>query len=118
MRELDYYSGFEGEPEYVVQSAQMRIRVWQGDFDEVFRMLEPGPEGWEGIALAYNVCTLDDDAWEPKGWRDPDPADTLRRLEELSGLVPDGRARLFHEAYIELLRIALRDGGDVHVREE
>jgi hypothetical protein len=115
-REFDFYSGFSGEPEYIITSDAMRIRAWAGYFDEVVRTLEPGPEGWVGIALAYHMCALDQDPRD--GWLDPDPADTLRQLEQAADRLPIGRARDFRDAYLELLRAALRTRSAVYVREE
>ena len=90
MKEVDYYTGFEGEPEMVFSLMDSKgtplhvVRCWIGYFDQIMQEIVPGPSGeWEGMSLHYAMIT---------GWRERslwvcDCADLY--LEQLKRIRPD-----------------------------
>jgi hypothetical protein len=73
MKVIDYYIGFEGEPEIrIIQKSKdghniALLKLWGAYFDIIMELIEPNEEGyWEGIALPYNLATgwYDDGSWE------------------------------------------------------
>jgi hypothetical protein len=53
--EIDFYFGFEREREFGVVSSgpagTSRVRLWEGHFDTIMSHVQPGPDGWRGLAL-------------------------------------------------------------------
>lgn len=116
---LDLYSGFEGEPEYVIthrdpNGRQRTIRAWGGHFDAIVMRFEPGPAGWMGIALHVHLLT----GWHDREeWTDPNPTDTLRQLELVDRGVLDEAAGELLRWWCDFLRATVRGGGAVSIRE-
>ena len=114
----DFYTGFEGEPEIAIEhqppgGSSSSIRTWVGFFDELMEKLEPGPEGWTGIAAHHHLHT----GWNSEeSWQDPDVADTRRQIGIPGESSLKGQARDLRSAFIELLDDALRAGGRVILR--
>lgn len=84
MKEINYYDGFESEPEikFVMNTAENSsvIRMWVGYFDEIMRMIPPVNDEWIGITYQYNM---------EEGWYDESPwvipeLNTLRNQIELA----------------------------------
>ena len=56
MNSIDYYTGFEGEPEVIFTrrrldgESQSQIRLWVGYYDDMIEQIPPGKNGsWKGI---------------------------------------------------------------------
>lgn len=70
-KELDFYKGFEGEPELVIFTKDKNdkvlatIRLWVGFFDAIMGSIKPNNHGvWEGVTLHFH---------EETGWYDESP---------------------------------------------
>lgn len=66
---IDFYSGFEGEPEmrFVRRTAddeEFVVRIWIGFFHYIMDSVEPSVNGWKGLALTYHTC---------QGWYEESP---------------------------------------------
>lgn len=120
--DVDLYSGFEGEPEVFIElrrpdGSTATIHVWLAVFDAMMDFIEPGPDGWSGITLPHHMATgWDDGGW----WVDPDPADTLSKLEGIAeACAADGESvRVLREAFAGYLREAIEGGGRVSIRQD
>jgi len=106
---IDFYSGFEGEPEIRFSRAHRGgdnhvVRMWVGCFDSIMSKVEPGPAGWTGLALPYHLATgwYDSSPWSIP---DLDPVVDQWGSIETASLQPDCvRA---HAAVLDLLRQAM-----------
>lgn len=72
IKEFDFYSGYEGEPEFsVIQKSsigvvKITIKMWIGFFDSLIEPIMPNSNGeWEGIILYYhtNINWFDNSPW-------------------------------------------------------
>ncbi len=65
MKMIDFYSGFEGEPEIVICSSNIELRIWVGYFDPIMEILFDLEltcfNEAVGIAAQWCICT---DWWE------------------------------------------------------
>ena len=55
---LNFYKGFEGEPELTIlqvaknENTKLYLKIWMGYFDEIIERIKPNEKGyWEGITL-------------------------------------------------------------------
>ena len=120
--DVDLYSGFEGEPEIVIElrrpdGTTATIHVWLALFDEMLNHIEPGPSGWSGITLTHHMAIgWDDGDW----WTDPDPKDTLAKLEGIADACAAGgeSVRVLREAFAGYLREAIEADGRVSIRSD
>ncbi|MES2638741.1 MAG: hypothetical protein V4850_04645 [Myxococcota bacterium] len=116
----NFYQGFEGEPELIVELRVARarkatVRAWTGYFDELMALVPPSAEGWTGLALHYHLCT----GWQEENeWIDPDPADTRSKLDAARDLLSSETARSFADALLSLYGGVVREGGVVVWRLE
>jgi hypothetical protein len=115
----DFYQGYEGEPELIVELRVARgrkatVRAWNGHFDRLMVLVPPSPEGWTGLALHYHLHT----GWqEEHEWVDPDPADTVSKLRAARPLAT-GATQLFADGLLSLYEGVVREGGAVVWRLE
>lgn len=116
----DLYAGYEGYPEFSVElrrrgSVERTLRAWNGFLERALAHLEPGPDGWVGLALHYHMLT----GWlEQPEWADPDPGGSRKLLEAARESCQDDETRVFIDAYIDILRDAIEGGGQIVLREE
>jgi hypothetical protein len=73
MKVIDFYQGFEGEPEVVVShrgidgGLKSQINMWFGYFDDLMEHIPPGKSGdWEGVPKYYHslIHWRDNKDWE------------------------------------------------------
>lgn len=118
MKTLDFYSGFEGEPEIQIllknqdNNPFLELKVWIGYFDAVLKKIKTINGNWEGIALHYHLETgLYDDEWE---------CDNLFLLKsqllniDLDGM--DSKDQQFIEAFINLVLDAIKHNDRLFIR--
>lgn len=92
---IDYYSGFEGEPEinflYTgLDGIDYSINMWIGYFDNIMGCVEPTSEGWKGLSYYYHTHT----GWyEHSPWQVPDMLIVLSELQSIDDLLLDPKSR-------------------------
>jgi hypothetical protein len=58
---IDFYSGFEGQPEINIvceidHTNSLTIKLWEGYFDSIMSAVQPNEHGqWEGVMEAYHL---------------------------------------------------------------
>jgi len=113
----DFIVGFEAEPEIRFSETHNgepvdTVRMWEGYFDELMGLLVPGPDGWSGLALQYNLVT----GWYVSpSWRVPDLQNTVAEWKSISTDDLDTEVRLAHSAVLDLLEHARRAGHSVSI---
>lgn len=90
MKEMNYYDGFEPEPEikFVLDSVDQPsvLRMWVGYFDEIMKMIPPVNSEWLGIAYEYNM----EEGWyEESPWIIPELHILKSQLEIIKDSVTD-----------------------------
>jgi hypothetical protein len=85
--ELDYYRGFECEPEINFISEERdkvisQIKIWIGYFNQLMEISEPNASTgkWESLALHFH---LDTGWYEEEKWKLPDIPESVTFFEEL-----------------------------------
>lgn len=72
MKNIDLYSGFEGEPELVffvedkTGHIYLKLKIWIGFFDKILEKIKPESNGaWEGVPFFYHTQTgwYDEENW-------------------------------------------------------
>ena len=109
----DFYSGYEGEPEYVFRllgAPTRSIRTWGGYFDAIMKEVTPGPNGWESLAKTYH---LDEGWFDESPWGVPDVARAHSQLESVRSGSLDETVRAVHSALCALFLHALTSGDRV-----
>jgi hypothetical protein len=104
----NFYEGFEGEPELVVSlkgNREEAFSAWVGHFDNVMIHVNPGPEGWDGLAEHYHCDTGYNDGL----WRDPNPSDTAKMLRSVMPKLR-GECREFAEQFLDFAERAAKTG--------
>jgi hypothetical protein len=86
MEILDFYEGFEGEPEITIiqkdkeNNIITKLKLWDGYFSEIINLIEPNEKGyWEGVTLLYHV----DLSWLDEPWECDDVGLFLKQLESI-----------------------------------
>lgn len=115
-----YYDGFEGEDEIFFAAAKdgrvrRRLGVWNGYINDIIRIIEPAPGGWEGITYHYHVTGLDAFS-EEKPWR---IEDITLVYKQLASVTPDmlsysKTAEVLREI-TDLLKEAADNGEEVYL---
>jgi hypothetical protein len=122
MEIIDYYSGFEGEPEVIVTRRSLKgenrsqIRLWVGYYDDIIEQIPPGKNGsWEGIPKDYHLL---------EGWRDNTDrqcADTQLLLAQLQA-IDTTKFRLesskVHSALVFILRECINTGDNLFIMQD
>lgn len=62
MKTIDFYQGYEGEPEFILTRRARSgidsciLRLWDGYFHDTIEQIPPGTDGnWQGVTLHYHV---------------------------------------------------------------
>jgi hypothetical protein len=116
----DFYSGFEGEPEIIIElkgpdGPIETIRMYYGYFRDVMTLIEPENGEWTGLALPYNLC----EGWyDVSFWRVPDTKEALAQWEKIDERkIPDD-SRVVYQAVRDLMREAVKSGAALWISEE
>ena len=107
----DFYSGYEGEPEYIfcIETQPSRcLRIWGGYIDAIMRAVAPGPSGWHSLAKFYH---LDEGWFDGSPWLIPELSRALQQLQSIDSSKLDEQSKRVFIALCELLQVAL-DLGD------
>lgn len=116
----NFYAGFEGEPELVVEAWRDeellgRVDAWMGYFDTLMEACEAGPDGRHGLSLAYHVQS----PWfYEQEWQDPNPRSTVEIVSGALSKVEDPQVRAVGKAIISLASACLEHGGRLFFRVE
>ena len=113
---IDFYAGFEGEPEIrfvarIDAAPERIIRLWVGYFDAIMGRVEPTNGRWTGLARPYNLH----EGWYERPWKVVDVksvADEWARIL-IEGL-PSPSADA-HGAVLRLLNEAAEHDGEVSI---
>lgn len=106
MEVIDFYEGFEGEPEIQIISknskgkAEAALRLWIGYLDAVVKLIEPNEAGfWEGVPLYYHTANNWEDVeiWECK--------DKELFVDQLNKIDTVSLSGDYEKAYQEILKI-------------
>ncbi len=72
-KNIDHYSGFEGEPEIQFMSISKNnekiiLHIWGGYFNSIMDSIEASKEGWKGLAYFYHLHEgwYEEDLWQIK----------------------------------------------------
>lgn len=108
----DFYSGFEGEPELVVERrvgdlTYESVHAWIGHLNHLMNSFPVQPGGWSGIAYHHHMDT----GWNDGEWLDPSPDQTYDILQAARQTTEDGQARSLADALLGLCRKAMSEGG-------
>ncbi len=111
----DYYSGFEGEPELTFTRSDGAVfRVWEGFFSWIMAAVDPGPNGWHGLARPYHLLLWDENPYDVT-----DLPESVAQLREVSPNRLDQDARdqllLVLSDLVEFLEEAAKVGHTVSV---
>lgn len=108
--EIDFYTGFEGEPELVftqvVNDYKKIFRLWEGYFDTIIQHISVSTDGnWKGLAYHYHLCL---GCWgdDQKDWQIPNIAEALIQLQEIKIQEEDTQTVIILDALIEFLKEA------------
>jgi hypothetical protein len=113
--EYDFYSGFEGELELIVQcriagKVRSSVRLCVGDFDRIMQVVPPADGVWTGIALHYHLDTGFCDYIE---WVDDSIGDSLEKMRMALCSIPDPYLRSVVEALILVMEDASGNRGSL-----
>ncbi len=122
MNSIDYYTGFEGEPEVIFTrrsldgESQSQIRLWVGYYDDMIEQIPPGKNGsWKGITKDYHLL---------EGWRDSTDrqcADTQLLLAQLQAIDP-AKFRLesskVHAELISMVSDCIKAGDNLFIMQD
>jgi hypothetical protein len=118
MKTLDFYCGFEGEPEIQILMKDINdvlvfeLKTWIGYFNATLIKIPPTNGNWEGIALHYHLET---------GWYDIDwECDNLLLLKsQLLSIAKDDmelQEKKFLGAFIDLVLDASKNNHRLFIR--
>lgn len=94
---VDFYSGFEGEPElqfnFMVEDKIKRFAVWTGYFDAIMEEVSPSTQGWSSLAYYYH---LHEGWYDDANWQIPNLTEAIRQIQglKMDGLVEEVRKEL------------------------
>ncbi|MGE5417879.1 MAG: dihydroorotate dehydrogenase (quinone) [Acidobacteriota bacterium] len=100
-----YYDGFDGYPEIqfikVAGNGQRTIiRLWDGFFDSIMNLIQPGPSGWTGLALPYHLY----EGWYVESpWRIPDIMEAIEQFTSVDIEALDDQTNCVLQDIIKLL---------------
>lgn len=115
-----YYQGFEGEPEimFSLRSANgndIELRMWGGYFDKIMKQVSPKEGKWTSLAYYYH---LDIGWYEESPWLIEEPKKVYEQLKEINkdGLQIEEKEII--EVILEMLEVAIKNGGQVFISYE
>lgn len=76
---VDFYSGFEGEPEFLFYAGgKLALRCWEGYLAPLLEGARPSEQGWLGLADAWHR-----DLWGDEPWVVPDLVECIVQLQAI-----------------------------------
>ncbi len=105
---IDFYTGYEGEPEIIfyfenAEDKHVQLKVWIGHFDAIMLAITPNSNGWKGLSRYYQTDT----GWfEESPWKIPDLDDALHNIQYADSAKLDHTALLVYHNLCELLHQA------------
>lgn len=110
MKSIDFYSGFEGEPEITIAQFDVEgktvfiLRTWIGFFDAVLRKIKPQNGEWAGIVKHYHLET----AWNEETWKCDDLTLLFIQLSKIDTVDFDEKEKKFYHAFISCVEHAVQ----------
>lgn len=109
---IDYYNGFEGEPE--IQMVHIKnnqdkyiLRMWIGYFDRIIELIKPEAEGWTGLSYYYHMNT----GWyEDSPWRISDVISAKKQIESINPSTLDDVSKKVYSEILNLFNNASSSG--------
>jgi hypothetical protein len=114
---LDFYTGFEGEPELLLfLDGTLRLRCWEGYLYALLDTVAPEQGRWTGLAEGHHL-----DLWGDGPWQVPNTEACLTQLRQIGmdeTISADlaGDALEVKDALIKLFQEAVSTGAVVTVR--
>ncbi|KQO01102.1 hypothetical protein [Paenibacillus sp. Leaf72] len=114
-----YYEGYEGEGEiqfirYLSNGDRYILRIWDGYFDEIIRIIKPEEHGWTGLAYYYNV----EEPWCEEPWRIPDIDVVLKQLKKIESDQLNKEAKELLIEVCQMLLVSMNLNEDVWIVDE
>lgn len=114
----DYYTGFEGEPEYTFvrkdgRGSELAFRVWDGHFGRIMDTIQPGPQGWTGLALPYHLV----EGWyDDPDWRVPDADEAAAQLDALDRAQLPTKEQQILDELVAFIREGISAGDRLYIQ--
>lgn len=111
MKQIDFYTGFEGNPEIVIsvinddQDKVYALKTWVGYFDAVLQKIKPLNGHWEGVALHYHLET----GWYDEEWTCDNVKLLHDQLKEIEKSEFDELELKFYHELVKLSDFALKN---------
>lgn len=117
MNTIDYYTGFEGEPEIqfiLIQGEKKleKLSIWHGYFDEIVDKVEANQGRWKGLAYYYH---LDKGWYEVSPWPMRNISYVLKQLKQVNEDKLSETATNILEEIMILLEKALKHNVDIEI---
>ena len=111
----DFYTGFEGEPEYIflIDSAPTRrLRIWSGYVDSILMALEAKKPEWVSIFKFYQ---LEEGWFDESPWVVPDVQIAFEQLTLLHSSELEGAVQSVYLALCTLFQEAIQTNRNVMI---
>lgn len=118
MKTLDFYTGFEGNPEIRIllkdknDSPFLELKAWIGYFDATLKKIRTSNGNWEGIALHYHMET----GWYDGEWECDNLSLLNRQLLSINKVDLDLKEQQFVEAFIDVVSCACKNNKRLLIR--
>lgn len=108
MKTIDFYQGYEGEPEFILTRRARSgidsciLRLWDGYFHDIIEQIPPGTDGnWQGVTLHHHVNSF----WDGREWECLD----LPLFHSQLMTIDPGKLRLGNETVLEAMKTLVKD---------
>jgi hypothetical protein len=110
MNIIDYYKGFEGNPEidFFVQQEEKPclIKLWEGYFDKIMQQIEPTDTGWTSLAYFYQI----QEGWyDESPWKIPNNEEAYKQFKSIDPKFLDDQEKLILSHIIYFFEKHLKD---------
>ena len=115
----DYSVGFEGEPTFSfvrrdTHCAETVFTMWEGHFGRIMDQVQPGPEGWTGLALQYHTVTP---WWDDPDWKVPDVVAVVEQLDGIDRAQLAAEEREVLDELVTFIREGVERGEALHIQD-
>lgn len=117
--EIDFYTGFEGEPELIflqkTANCEKILRLWEGYFDTMMQQVSLSSNGeWTNLAYYYHLCL---GCWgeEVENWQIPNIESVIDQLKKIQLMADDSQSIPSLQALIIFLKEANEQSISVYI---